>query len=88
MQLELLNLLVWSCFHPLLPVKPELAPLQLVDEEEWAGFDMDRNKLKRIREQLSRPDSRSDPNGGSEPGSGRETIYWDSLPVYFFFPQS
>ena len=34
---------------------------------------------------LSHPDSRSDPNGGSEPSSGRETIYWDSLPVFFFF---
>ena len=30
-------------------------------------------------ETLSHPDSRSDPNGGSELGSGRETIYWDSL---------
>ena len=25
------------------------------------------------------PSSRSDPNGGSEPSPGRETIYWDSL---------
>ena len=30
---------------------------------------------------LSHPDSWSDPNGGSEPSSGRETIYWDSLPA-------
>ena len=30
---------------------------------------------------LSRLDSRSDPIGGSEPSSGRETIYWDSLPA-------
>ena len=29
---------------------------------------------------LSHPDSRSDLNGGSESSSGRETIYWDSLP--------
>ena len=28
---------------------------------------------------LSRPDSLSDPIGGSEPSSGCETIYWDSL---------
>ena len=28
---------------------------------------------------MSHPDSWSDPNGGSESGSGRETIYWDSL---------
>ena len=27
---------------------------------------------------------RSDSNGGSEPSSGRETINWDSLPVFFF----
>ena len=32
---------------------------------------------------LSHPDSRSDPNGGSELGLGRETIYWDSLPIFF-----
>ena len=32
---------------------------------------------------LSHSDLWSDPNGGSEPGSGRETIYWDSLPVFF-----
>ena len=29
------------------------------------------------------PDSRSDPIGGSEPSSGCETIYWDSLPDFF-----
>ena len=34
---------------------------------------------------LSRPDSRSDPIGGSEPSSGCETIYWDYLPFFFFF---
>ena len=33
---------------------------------------------------LSCPDSRSDPIGGSKQVSGRETIYWDSLPVFFF----
>ena len=27
---------------------------------------------------LSHPDTRSDPNGGSKPSPGRETIYWDS----------
>ena len=30
---------------------------------------------------VSHPDPRSDPNDGSEPSSGRETIYWDSLPA-------
>ena len=30
---------------------------------------------------LSRPDSRLDPFGGSEPSSGCENIYWDSLPA-------
>ena len=34
---------------------------------------------------LSRPDSRSDSIGGSESSSGCETIYYDSLPVFFFF---
>ena len=32
---------------------------------------------------LSHPNSRFDPKGGSEPSPGRETIYWDSLPVFF-----
>ena len=36
-----------------------------------------------VRQGLSHPASRSDPNGRSEPSSGRETIYWDSLPVFF-----
>ena len=30
---------------------------------------------------LSHPDSRFDPIGGSEPSSGCENIYWDSLPA-------
>ena len=33
---------------------------------------------------MSRPDSRSDSIGESEPVSGCETIYWDSL-LFFFF---
>ena len=33
---------------------------------------------------LSRPESRSDPIGGSEPSPGRETQDWDSLPDFFF----
>ena len=33
---------------------------------------------------MSRPDSRSDPIGGSEPSSGCETQDWDSLPDFFF----
>ena len=37
---------------------------------------------------MSRPDSRSDPIGGSEPSSGCETIYWDSLPFFFFITES
>ena len=32
---------------------------------------------------MSRPDSRSDFIGGSEPISGCEDIYWDSLPDFF-----
>ena len=35
------------------------------------------------KRKLSHPDSRSDQNGVYEPGPGRETIYWDSLPVFF-----
>ena len=33
---------------------------------------------------VSHPDSRSDPIGGSEHSSGCKTIYWDSLPDFFF----
>ena len=38
-----------------------------------------------IRCGLSHPDSRSDLIGGSEPVLGRETIYWDSLPIFYLF---
>ena len=34
--------------------------------------------------QVSRPRSRSDPIGESEPFSGCETIYWDSFFFFFF----
>ena len=34
---------------------------------------------------MSRSDPRSNPIGGSKPSPGRETIYWDSLPVFFLF---
>ena len=37
------------------------------------------------REKMSRPESRSDPIGGSESSSGCETQDWDSLPEFFFF---
>ena len=37
------------------------------------------HKEKSGTDKLSRPDSRPDPNGGSEPSSGRETMYLDSL---------
>ena len=37
-----------------------------------------------VKAELSHPDSRSDLIGGSEPSSGFETIYWDSLPDFFF----
>ena len=33
---------------------------------------------------LSHLDSRFESNGKFEPSSGCETIYWDSLPVFFF----
>ena len=36
---------------------------------------------------LSRPRPRSDPIGESEPVSGCETIYWDSLIFFFFYQQ-
>ena len=40
--------------------------------------------LTAARVTLSHRDSRSDSIGGSEPSSGCETIYWDSLPDFFF----
>ena len=47
-------------------------------------------EMKKVNEvtsvpQVSHPDSRSDPIGGSEPSSGCETQDWDSLPEIFFF---
>ena len=45
--------------------------------ENWVGRWSNRSLL-------SHPNSRFDPIGGSEPVSGRETIYWDSLLVFFF----
>ena len=33
---------------------------------------------------VSHSDSRSDPIGESKPSSGCETVYWDSLPDFFF----
>ena len=36
---------------------------------------------------MSHPDSRSDPNGGSQPSSRREAIYWDSLPIFFLIAE-
>ena len=40
--------------------------------------------LECLRGWMSRPDSRSDPIGRSEPSSGSETIYWDSYLIFFF----
>ena len=37
-----------------------------------------------VASQVSRPRSWSDPIGESEPVSGCETIYWDSLFIYLF----
>ena len=44
------------------------------------GVDVDsRHRIGHVDIQVvSHPDPRSDPNGGSEPSPGRETIYWDS----------
>ena len=41
-------------------------------------------KIDLICKRMSRPVSRSDPIGRSKPSSGCETIYWDSLPDFFF----
>ena len=40
-------------------------------------------RMDEVKAIIVTPDSRSDLNGGSEPSSGCETIYWDSLPVFF-----
>ena len=39
-----------------------------------------------VSDRVSRPESRSDPIGESEPSSGCETQDWDSLPDFFFKP--
>ena len=46
----------------------------------WMTFTME----EFYRLYMSQPDSQSDPIGGSEPSSGCKTIYWDSLPDFFF----
>ena len=49
---------------------------------EMEGKETVREEKKKERHFLSRPRSRSDPIGESEPVSGCETIYWD---FFFFF---
>ena len=44
---------------------------------------VDNRYLRTLKSYVSHPDSRSDPKGGSEPSPGCETIYWDSLPIFF-----
>ena len=65
-------LLIGNNFETLSKVKIQLATqLQMKD-------------LGKVQYVLSRPESRSDPFGGSEPSSGCETQDWDSLPDFFF----
>ena len=47
-------------------------------------FDVNHRLVVAFVVVVSRPESRSDPIGGSELVSGCETIYWDSLPEFFF----
>ena len=47
----------------------------------WSLYIFCNPLLQNILQVVSRPDSQSDPIGGSEPSSGCETIYWDSLPT-------
>ena len=53
---------------------PLLMPRLLSQVLEHLGFP-----------EMSRPESQSDPIGGSEQSSGCETQDWDSLPEFFFF---
>ena len=51
-------------------------------------FNEEDDKIVYSGHLLSRPRSRSDPIGESEPVSGCETICWDSLFIYLFIFQS
>ena len=61
--------------------------VQHMDEEAMKlKSDLKHTMSARARaEGMSRPESRSDPIGGSKPSSGCETQDWDSLPDFFFF---
>ena len=49
------------------------------NHHEYVDFLVENGYLFKVT--MSHPDSRSNPDGGSESGSGHETIYWDSLPA-------
>ena len=52
--------------------------------ETWDCFGQSRDRFTDCYWSMSHPDSWFDPICGSEPSSGCETIYWDSLPFFFF----
>ena len=58
--------------------------LKFLKEHIFSHFGMPRAIISDGGLHLSRPDSRSNPIGESEPISGCETIYWYSLPNFFF----
>ena len=64
--------------------KPSAVQMSTTEEKKnlVGDFEVVRDEIyMKIKVQVSRPDSRSDPIAGSEPNSGCENIYWDSLPA-------
>ena len=51
-----------------------------VSAGKFLGFIVNNRGIE-ANPDMSHPESRSDPIGGSESSSGREIIYWDSLPA-------
>ena len=53
------------------------------DDTSDEKYNTARDRVRGCNSKLyvSRPDSWSDPIGESEPSSGCENIYWDSLPA-------
>ena len=58
---------------------------QTVEQETTAERPPMQYTMEDFWRPIVTPHSRSDPIGGSKPSSGCETIYWDSLPDFFYF---
>ena len=76
----------WLCLFLLSLSSSETATLKTFHAAPHIGLETSRPSGGELPRWvlLSRPESRSDLIDGFEPSSGCETIYWDSLPVFFY----